>query len=58
MDNPLTDPLIAKFNGLLDTVNDETIRAVERQRPGIVAQHPKSDIRETRASQLILYLTP
>ena len=48
----------AKFNRLLDTVNDETIRTIERQRPGIVLQHPKSDIRETGASQLILNLIP
>ena len=34
----------AKFNRLLDTVNDETIRAIERQRPGIILQYPQSDI--------------
>ena len=26
----------AKFNRLLDAINDEAIRTVERQRPGIV----------------------
>ena len=31
----------AKFNRLLDTIHDETVGAIKRQRPGIVLQHSR-----------------